>query len=343
MRNNWLWSLLAVLLIPIIQSCETEIEINTTNQDVPIVYCILNTADSIQYVRLQKTYLVDQAAMETPPESDSMYFPGEVVITMERWSGEKVMETVRFTPTNEIPKDSGFFPSDKNLLYRAKLKIQPLQKYRLYIYLGIKEKVLYAETLTIGKLSVIDPIPLPQRKISLNIGSNYISRWEPVENAGIYQVGVRLHYNETTNGHTVEKFLDWPQGYTNPSTNVEYLSREISGARFMHILDDGLETLPGVVREVKSLDFIIMSGGLELKYYIESTAPSEGALMEKPVYSNVNNGIGVFSSVARVDVTPLFLSSVSIDSIAYGQYTSDLGFLDHTGDRDSTNRLTNDE
>ena len=87
------------------------------------------------------------------------------------------------------------------------------------------------------------------------------------------------------------------------------------------------------------MDFQIVGGSMEMKYYIESTAPSEGSLMEKPVYSNITNGIGLFCAVARINVNELLLSPVTIDSIAYGQFTKNLGFLDHTNDRDSTNRL----
>ncbi|MCX6225994.1 MAG: hypothetical protein NTV01_14780 [Bacteroidia bacterium] len=323
----------------LVSSCETGIDINSANQDVPIAYCVLNSADSFQYVRIQKTYLIDQAALEYPPDQDSMLFKGEIVISMERWSGGKVMETVRFSPTNEIPKDSGFFPYEKNILFKAKVKIVPSQIYRLYIYLGIKEKVLFAEASSLGILKVIDPIPLPQRKISLYPGTNYTCQWEPVEHAGVYQVVVRFNYKETINGITKIEYIDWPQTFTSPGSSSDYLSNEISGSRFMHIIEDNLKPVVGTVREVIGLSFQIVSGSMEMKYYIESTAPSEGALMEKPVYSNISNGIGLFCSISRIDVNALLLSPVTIDSIAYGQFTRTLGFLDHTNDRDSTNNL----
>ncbi|MFO7617355.1 MAG: hypothetical protein R6V75_08880 [Bacteroidales bacterium] len=339
MRKFIVWGFLAALLAPVIHSCTTDFEVNAENLNIPIAYCVLNSADSFQYVRLQKTYLVDQAAMENPPHPDSMMFPGEIVIAIERWLNGKVVETALFHPVTDIPKDSGFFPTDKHILYRARMSVLPLQKYRLYIYIADKEKVMYAETNTIGRLTVVDPIDLSLRKISLTTGTNYVSRWEPVKNAGIYQVAVRFNYTETRNGETAFRHIDWPQGYTNPSSAIDYLSREISGARFMHILAENIEVTPDVVREVNSIDFIILSGGMELKYYIESTAPSEGALLEKPVYSNISNGIGLFSTISRVDIKGLLLSSVTIDSIAYSPLTRKLNFMDHTGDRDSTNRF----
>lgn len=331
--------ILIVMAAGLMAGCETAIDINTENQDVPIVYCVLNSADSFQYVRIQKTYLIEQAALNNPPVQDSTQFTGEIVVSMERWSDGKVMETIRFAPTNEIPKDSGFFPYEKNILYKAKANILADQIYRLYIYLGSKEKVLYAEASSLGKLTVIDPMPLMQRKISLYSGTNYTCRWQPVDNAGVYQVVIRFTFKETIGGDTKIKHIDWPQAYASPGSDSEYLSNDISGSRFMHILHENLSSDAGTVREAVSINFQVVSGSQEMKYYIESTAPSEGALMEKPVYSNITNGIGLFCSVARIDLNGLLLSPVTIDSIAYGQFTKTLGFLDHTNDRDSTNEL----
>ncbi len=335
--------LVAALLLAGSYSCSTDFEINADNLETPIVYCILNTSDSVQYVRLQKTYLIDQAALEYPPHPDSMVFPGEIVVTMERLQNNVVQETYRFHPVTDIPKDTGFFPSEKHVLYKTHAVIKPHSTYRLYIYLGSKEKVVYAQTTSLGKLTVVDPMDLPIRKVSLYNGSNFTCRWEPVEDAGLYQVVVKFRYSETRNGITTSKFINWSQDYITPGTANDYLSKDISGARFAHILDENLISEPGVTRTAEGIDFQIMSGAIELKYYMESTAPTEGALMEKPVYTNVINGLGVFSTISEVDVNGLFLSGVSIDSIAYGQYTRDLGFFDHTGDRDSTNELLEPE
>jgi hypothetical protein len=337
--KTWLRLILAIMATGMLTSCETAIDINSSNQNVPIVYCVLNSADSFQYVRLEKTYLLEQAALQNPPAQDSILFAGEIVVSMERWNNGNVMETIRFAQTTEIPKDSGFFPYQKNILFKAKARIVPNQLYRLYIFVGSKETVLFAETSSVGNLTVVDPLPIEERKISLYPGTNYTCRWNPVENAGVYQVALRFSYNETIGDVTRLKHLDWPQTFTNPSTSTGYLSNDISGSRFMHILDDNLKVTPGIIRQVVGFNFQIISGSQEMKYYIESTSPSEGALMEKPVYTNITNGLGLFCSVARVEVNNLPLSPVTIDSIAYGQFTRNLGFLDHTNDRDSTNNF----
>ena len=316
-----------------LMSCETDFNVNAENQEVPIVYCVLNTGSSTQYLKLNKTYLIDKAAFSNPPAQDSVYFDGNIQVVLEEWDNGRVSEIFIFEPTYDIPKDTGFFPNDNNLIYKTEAEIQPETKYSISIYLENKEKIVYAETVSLGSLLVIDPLPIPERKISLNIGQNYQCRWKPVDNAGIYQVVINFYYMEYDGQDSVQRKIVWPQTFTSPVTNVESLSKEISGSRFFHIMDDHIPVKEGIIRKAQGMDFMIMSGGLEIKFYIESTAPSDGALMEKPVYTNLTNGLGVFSTMSTAEIPMLPLGSVTIDSLAYGELTHQLGFLDHNGDR----------
>ena len=333
MRNSgvvWIGGLLLIILM-VVSSCDTDIDINAENREVPIVYCVLDIADSVQFLKLNKTYLLEQAALENPPHRDSMYFVGNIDIVLERWEGNKPVEIITFYPSTDISKDDGFFPSDDNIVYKADTRILSNTVYHLNIYVEDKERILHSEITTVGKLLVIDPIDLPQRVVSLNTGINYTTRWKPVSNAGIYQVVVRFHYKEIIDGNIQDLNFEWPQSFTSPISNVDYLSKDISGARFYHILSDEIPVKNGLSRQVSDIDILILSGGMELKYYIESTAPADGALMERPVYTNIVNGLGIFSSVATKEVNGLSLASTTIDSIAYGQITKDLLFLDHKG------------
>ena len=324
---------IGVIVMSLLTSCETDFQINAENQEVPIVYCVLNNNSDIQYLKLNKTYLTDRAAFSNPPNQDSVYFDGNIEVVLEAWEGSKVSDIYIFEPSNEIPKDTGFFPNDNNLIYKVKAEIRPKTKYSISIYLENKEKIVYAECESLGHLRVIDPLNVPERKISLNIGQNYQCRWKPVDNAGVYQVVINFYYMEYEGQDSVQRKVVWPQAFTSPLTNAESLSKEISGSRFFHIMDDHIPFKEGVIRKAQGMDFVILSGGLEIKFYIESTAPSDGALMEKPVYTNITNGLGVFSTMSTAEIPMIPLGSVTIDSLAYGQLTKQLGFLDHNGVR----------
>lgn len=333
MRSTWSRIFVGFILVvaACLTSCETAFNVNAENQEVPIIYCVLNNSSNIQYLKLNKTYLTNLPAFDNPPHQDSVYFDGEIQVVLEAWDNGKVTEFYVFEPTKDIPKEPGFFPNSNNLIYKTEATIRPETHYSISIYLENKEKVVYAETTSLGYLQVIDPLNVPERKISLNIGQNYSCRWKPVENAGIYQVIINFYYMEYEGQDSTQRKVVWPQSFTSPLTNAESLSKDISGSRFFNIMDDYIPVKDGVTRKAQGLDFLILSGGEEIKFYIESTAPSDGALMEKPVYTNVTNGLGVFSTVSKAEISMIPLGSVTIDSLAYGQLTHQLGFLDHNG------------
>jgi len=328
-----IWVLITVIVLGL-WSCESHFDVNAGNLDVPIVYCVLDISDSVQYVKVNKTYLVDNAVMENPPDDDSLYFEGDIEVVLERWNGNKPVEFIPFFPTDEIPKDTGFFPVERNEIYKAQTKIHPDTKYHLNLYIKNREKIVHAETTTVGALKVIDPLDIPQRKISLNVGVNYTTRWEPVNNAGIYQVVVSFNYYDVVDSNYIARTVEWPQGFTAPVSNIDYLTKDISGNRFFYVLAENIPVKENVSREVRNMDMKILSGGVELKYYIESTAPADGALMERPIYTNIENGIGLFTSIATKEIKNLVLASTTVDSIAYGQVTKELAFYDHDGQRD---------
>ena len=53
-----------------------------------------------------------------------------------------------------------------------------------------------------------------------------------------------------------------------------------------------------------------------------------GILKEKPVFTNIVNGVGIFSSRFRQEINGKSLTDHSIDSLAHGIYTRNLGFDD---------------
>ncbi len=80
------------------------------------------------------------------------------------------------------------------------------------------------------------------------------------------------------------------------------------------------------------LDFLFSLGGEELYTYIKANEPSSGIVQIKPQYSNLSEGIGVFSCRFDTGLYNKDISFRSIDSLASGQYTYNLGFVNHYND-----------
>ena len=329
MKRHVIIYFIILLLFPIYYSCEDEIDVFSDGDSVPIVYCLLNPYDTVQYVRLTRTYIVEKGTTGFPSSVDSLYFDGEIQVSLERWENDQVMETIEFEQYDGKVKDPGAFPTDKNILYRSFKKIYTESTYLLYIYLKNREKILYAETETVGDLDVIDPFPIPQRKITLSGDQDYVIRFNLAPEAWIYQTAVNFNYDEISQEDTIRKSIEWIQKVTKPDfLKRDYISTRLNGAKFFQVLMAELEENSNVKRKALDLSFKFYYGSTDLRFYVESITPSSSVLQEKPSYSNFTNSQGIFSSLATKKIESIQLSKIMIDSIAHSKVSKNLGFVD---------------
>ena len=97
------------------------------------------------------------------------------------------------------------------------------------------------------------------------------------------------------------------------------------GNRFFTQLENSLEDendTPGIKRWAGLVDVYVASGSQELHNYIAINS-TEGSLLEEvPVYSNIENGIGIFAS-RHTSIKSVELSTNSLNRLV----SMDLGFL----------------
>ena len=321
--------LIILLLIPLYYSCEDEIEVFSSGDSVPIVYCLLNPYDTVQYVRLTKTYIVEKGASGYPSSVDSLYFDGEIQVSLERCENDQIKEIIEFDKYDGIVKDPGAFPTNKNILYRSFQKIYTESTYMLYIYLENRKEILYAETITVGELNVIDPFPISQKKVTLSSEQDYVIRFELAPEAWIYQTAVNLNYDEISEESTIRKSFEWVQNITKPDfLKKDNITTRLNGAKFFQVLTTELEENSNVKRKALDLSFKFYYGSTDLRFYVESITPSSSVLQEKPSYSNFSNSHGIFSSLAIKEIEGIQLSKIMIDSIAHSKVSKNLGFVD---------------
>ena len=312
----------------IFNSCEEGVEIFSGDPSVPIIYCLLDPFDTVQYVRISKTYTIEQGTNPITSCADSLIYPGDIEVSLDRWGGGKVVEIILFEKTTGINKEQGLFPGEYNDLYRTFDPIYPETKYTLHVYLEDRGLVLSAETITLGELKVIDPFPLPQRKITLSSNMDYTIRCNLATEAWIYQTTVSFYYLEIHNADTLYTSFDWLQDIDQSGfLGTDIISFNLKGPLFYREMLDNIEENNDVKRISLDMTFIFYYGGKELSYYVESIKPSAGVLQEKPNYTNFTNCEGVFSSLSVKEINNIQLSKIFIDSIAGSELTRHLGFV----------------
>jgi len=69
----------------IFTSCSTDFEINAPYKETMVIYGLLNTLDTAQYIRISKAYLGEGNALIMAQEPDSINYADILDVKLERW------------------------------------------------------------------------------------------------------------------------------------------------------------------------------------------------------------------------------------------------------------------
>ncbi|MFA5817436.1 MAG: DUF4249 family protein [Bacteroidales bacterium] len=315
-----------VLLAAGFAACTQEIDIYTDGQPVLIVCSLLDPASEVQYVRIGRSYRGGKDAMNQPPESDSTVWNIPHEVYMEEYTDGQKGNTYRFEPDNNIKKDSGFFPDTNLRVYSSAFKPVPGKFYHLYVYFPDLDKMVSAKTIVHGSPQIVDPLPLSIRKINFEPGQPYTIRWFPGMNSGVYQMIFRIYYRDSSAFGQEFNSADYAsKGVYNLQTD-QMLEYAMGGPAFFTAMATEIPVITGIVREVISVEFIMISGGSDLGIHYRSGLETGTNFTNLREYSNIGNGIGIFSSRSENRVPNLSLSGVTLDELARGEKTRSLGF-----------------
>lgn len=196
-----------------------------------------------------------------------------------------------------LDKDDGLFSTDNNIIYTFKKPssfYNTNSLYALEIINLISGHKVTSQTEIINTFSFESLNPsfewglyngdLPD---SLKFRTKNIE-WQPSTNGVIYQLDIVINYIE--NNDTIN--LPWSQPL------VEYtsgnMSLKIKGDQFFQFLTTNLTN--NTPKQFLNLDLVMTVGSDDLKTYINVNKPFSGIVQERPVFSNINNGVGLFSS-----------------------------------------------
>jgi len=317
----------------LIISCSNEVEIHVKGDPLPAVYCLLNPDAPIQYIRVGRSFQSSYAIINQEPLTDSTIWKLPIQVFIEQWQDDKPEKIYQFESYTGPIKDSGFFPNNNLRLYKSTFQAKHNTKYHLYVYFPDTDKAASAWTITPGPVAVGDPNNIPGRTITFLPSNIYTLRWKPSINAGVYQGEFTIYIKEikdaewfnSTVSFTTQPYIDlYPESL---------VSRGFNGKHFYNALIADLDTDPDITRTIYSLQYRFITGGRELAYAITNYEEESQSFLSSEAYSNIHNGIGLFSTLMYTTVPNLNLSNVTKDTLAYSKMTRHLGFLDHNGKR----------
>lgn len=324
--------LAAMAAIGIFAGCKNDFDVLAPYKDITVVYGLLNQNDTAHYIKINKAYLGEGNALLFAGISDSInYGAADLTVKLEEYNNGNLTNTFPLTRTvNEIPKDPGLFAADANILYKTKATLNPDRTYKLVINNNKTGTVITSQTNLIKELTVSNP----QNNQQVNIAGNnfpFTVNFKSSKNALVYSFTIRFNYSEinTVTNDTINKFIDWefPNIKSSNALGGEILLTSVPPDGFFQLLGSTLSA-PGanITRRAGLLTFIFYAGGEDLSTYLDVNGPSNSLQQEKPEYTNITNGLGIFSSRYSTTRGNILLSPVSLDSLFNGRYTDQLGF-----------------
>ena len=293
---------LSILILLSISSCETDFDVNANWEDVTIVYGLIDPNEEIQLVKINKAYLGEGDAIEMASISDSTnYNPSDIRVTLYRikeisFNQYDTLSSVILNDTI-LEKDDGLFSIDNNIIYTFS---KPESFYNTNSIYSLEVINLSSGHMVTSKTEIINNFSFESLNSSFQwglyndqLGDSLMFRtktieWTKSNNGEIYQLDVLINYIE--NNDTIS--LIWSQPLIEYSSGN--MTTKIKGNLFFDFLSSNLSN--NTTKQFLNLDLVMTVGTDDLKTYINVNKPFSGIVQERPAFSNIGNGIGLFSS-----------------------------------------------
>ena len=328
------FKLLVVLLtgFSLLISCDNKLNVNADWQDITVVYGLLNQNDTIHYLKITKAFLGAGDALQFAKIPDSSNYPDTLNVRMEEWQSGIPGNTLHFTKTTLFNKEAGdsvfYFPVQ--VVYANSDKLNENSIYKLFIKNPKTGKETTSQTPLVGHLDVVSPAQIPSARASFDTIEDNLVSWEDTKNGAQYQLVIRFHYTEIVlaDSSQTEHTLDWviftdvlPYDTTGVNTN----DNNFPGKGFYQNVSHHIPVNPLVYRLAGRIDYIFTVAAGDLRTYMEVNKPSTTIVQEKPFFTNITNGIGLFSSRYNLTIS-LLPSDLTKQCLKYSSYTYKLGF-----------------
>jgi hypothetical protein len=325
--------ILIILLISVFtfSACSTDVDVNGEYADIPIVYCVLDQSAEYQYVKVNKTFLGPVPASQMAQVSDSLFYENVQVKLLEFKNNYNTRSWI-FSPVDTIQKPDGYFADDRNTIWVGNPNLDVEAEYMVEVSINNGQHVVTGETSLIDGVRIIIPSTYVPYVDLFNYSGELPYSYNNGVNGKIFQMTVSFNYLEIIDDDTTDQAITiyWPQAkeYRQTESTAEVKGR-VSVTAFYNLLLANIppagENVTRLVKMPNSIVFSLVAADENYSTYMDVTSPSQGIVQEKPTFTNLNGGYGLFASRYNTSITKP-LGGRTLDSISRGIYTKDLGF-----------------
>lgn len=314
MKEKLLLIIIFLASLFVFASCEVEFNPNGDWEETTIVYGILDQDADTNFIRVQKCFLGDGNYIQFAKEKDSIYYKqDEIEVSIygfyewetSGWDTTIAKQKIYFNYTEAYSKPEGEFYSEISPIYYSTTKLNPIFTY----YLVVKNKKTGNITTSYTKLAADYKVIGPS---GTAFGFNYSSvffanvltcQWTsmtPLANGEIaqsFQPCIRFNFMENGQPSYVNiNFAAVPNPFSIEDKTIEY--RIFETDVFFQIkteIEKRGQATRSFMSDSPGFEIYVYGSGEYLTEYIDNNV-QQVSLTEKPIYTNIDNGIGVFSS-----------------------------------------------
>lgn len=314
-------------------ACETDFDVTREWQDNTVIYGILDKKDSIHEFKITKTFLGNKSAFDMAEIPDSSYYEyDEIEVYLQELEYGNLLREIKLDTAYITNKDSGTFFYPKQMIYKNE---EPFHLMDNMNYKVVVKKINSNEKVT-SEIEVINDFGINRPYTytgNFNFDVSYMSHldWHPAKNAYQYEGKIRFYYSEDKGGKVSDHFVDWildKKLASDPNSEILFKPRE-----FYEQISNLIPQKEGVARYLghtnnpdKHVDFIVTA--IDINYFTLMTlSAEEDPYTTKPVYTNVENGLGLVAMRSQEKASSSFtLTSQSSNELFYGEKTRKLNF-----------------
>lgn len=320
-------------------SCETDFQLEGEWKDIPVVYSFLSEQDTAYYIRVERAFLEPGGnAREIAQIPDSIYYGiNDATVKLERLSNGETINMERVDGRDEgYPRASGDFANEPNYLYKLKrnqLALDGGDDFRVIIERDGEEPATASSTI-LSEIEIEDLLPTTGFFEFGDFSKQTRFSLRPTGDAArVFDIRLIFKYRETdpdNPGSFLSKEITWviAQSITR-EPNLSTQSVVVANESFYRFLEAELDPLPNGTRKFDGLHVQVSGAGEEIEEYLLISNANIGITSAQsiPVYSNVDNGVGIVSSRYQVTSDEFGLGSLSRDSLYLSSITRDLNFV----------------
>lgn len=330
--------IVTILFLFCFSSCKKkDFSLNSTYEDVTIIYGLLNPDDSVHYLKIYKSFLTEGDAFEAAKDIHNYSYMDSIEVSLEEYNGTNYLQTYYFDTTTSIPKDSGIFGFPLQILYTSKIKLNKAYTYKVVVRNLYTQKITTATTQLVGDMNIKYPLYYINKINNIT----FLPRQQQLEytkgeNIVLYQASFTYYYTEVFKNaqrHQAAPIV-WEIGQST-TENLSYYGENL----LRKIKDEVVENEDVDYRYTDSVVLHIYTAANDLYLYLLAISASSGLNQERLEYTNVKsyslqegnleedgNGLGVLSSRGVYSLMFDEFSKATNDSLLHGRYTSHLKF-----------------